>query len=781
MKILIGLIEHLGDIVACEPIARYLKTEHKDASISWAVSKPYRELIDSNPYIDETVIIDCLTGWINYKKASKLKYDYIFDLHVNYRICQQCNIPLFKTTGNTFVNGYEWFDYGSLLEAFSVGAGLPRLSEQPRVYLSQKHIDLVNKLKLGNEYVVINRSSNDKNKDWQDKKWNYIIKKIINDFGLSVIEVGTGVNGKIAKDLFYNKSYINLKNKTSILDCAEVIRRSCLFIGIDSGPAHLANALNIKGVVLLGKYLYFKRYNPFCGGYGEDGKNVEIVRNENGPVSEISVENVIDVIKKAILDNDGQDNSSIPRVKGDFQETRNIKIKDPDSRLTLKEEECYPKLLAFYLPQFHPIPENDAAWGNGFTEWTNVRKAKPLYEGHHQPRIPGELGYYDLRDVSVLEKQVQLALNYNISGFCFYYYYFQGKRLLYTPIENFIKSKIKFPFCFIWANENWTRRWDGGDKEIIMAQLHSPEDNIRFIKGLFHVFRNENYIKVNNKPLLFVYKTHLIPNIKQASEQWREEAERAGFDGLYLVRVDDFFGFQEMHPREIGFDASYEIPSNIILRTMENNKVNLLNFHSKFNGKLIDYDEFAAFHMGRSFPKYKKFKTVMLPWDNTARYGDRALIIDGDNQIESYKKWLLTAYLDTYRRYEGDERLLFVHSWNEWAEGTYLEPDVKNGRKYLEATSETIVNAKESIKLLNTIGDNKELKIDGISTINEYIKNAEEIIFMLSYYEGKKIQSENNYFKRIIYNFLKSIYKVLKEIPIVGIGVKKLKPVVIEF
>ncbi|EQD70903.1 glycosyl transferase family 9, partial [mine drainage metagenome] len=235
MKILVGLIEHLGDIVACEPVVRYLKMEHKNALLSWAVSEPYRELIDSNPYIDETVIIGCLTEWINYAKTSK--YDYIIDLHVNYRICQQCNIPLFKTAGNPFVNAWEWFDYGSLLEAFSVGAGLPRLSAQPRVYLSQNHIDAVNKLGLGSEYVVINRDSNDKNKDWLNKNWDYIIKKIINDFGLSVVEVGTDVNSKITKYLFNDKSYINLKSKTTILECAEVIRRSCLFIGIDSGPA----------------------------------------------------------------------------------------------------------------------------------------------------------------------------------------------------------------------------------------------------------------------------------------------------------------------------------------------------------------------------------------------------------------------------------------------------------------------------------------------------------------------------------------------------------------
>jgi hypothetical protein len=324
----------------------------------------------------------------------------------------------------------------------------------------------------------------------------------------------------------------------------------------------------------------------------------------------------------------------------------------------------------------------------GFTEWHNVVKAKPLFRNHYQPRMPGELGFYDLRAEEVLRRQIQLAQEHGISGFCFYYYYFGGKRLLYKPLENFIKSDIDAPFMFLWANENWTKRWDGGDQDVIIAQHHSHADDLAFIRDLIPVFQDTRYVKIGGKPILLVYKTHLFPDISATTETWRAEIERHGFPGIFLVMVDDWISDLD-HPRQFGFDASYEIPSNLVPEEVLSAEIGELGLDDDFAGRIVDYAKFAKFHLGRPFPSYKRFRTVMLPWDNTPRYGPRAMVhING--QGEAYKLWLLQAVLDTYRRHAPDERLVFIHSWNEWCEGTYLEPDGKLGRWYLEKARDAI-------------------------------------------------------------------------------------------
>jgi hypothetical protein len=366
-------------------------------------------------------------------------------------------------------------------------------------------------------------------------------------------------------------------------------------------------------------------------------------------------------------------------------------------------ENQVPRTFAFYLPQFHPIAENDWAHGMGFTEWHNVVKAKPLFRNHYQPRMPGELGFYDLRAEEVLRRQIQLAQEHGISGFCFYYYYFGGKRLLYKPLENFIKSDIDAPFMFLWANENWTKRWDGGDQDVIIAQHHSHADDLAFIRDLIPVFQDTRYVKIGGKPILLVYKTHLFPDISATTETWRAEIERHGFPGIFLVMVDDWISDLD-HPRQFGFDASYEIPSNLVPEEVLSAEIGELGLDDDFAGRIVDYAKFAKFHLGRPFPSYKRFRTVMLPWDNTPRYGPRAMVhING--QGEAYKLWLLQAVLDTYRRHAPDERLVFIHSWNEWCEGTYLEPDGKLGRWYLEQTRDALSIARDAIERTGVSGD----------------------------------------------------------------------------
>jgi hypothetical protein len=253
------------------------------------------------------------------------------------------------------------------------------------------------------------------------------------------------------------------------------------------------------------------------------------------------------------------------------------------------------------------------------------------------------------------------------------------------------------PFFFLWANENWSKRWDGGDNEVIIAQQHSKEDDVAFIRELMPVFEDDRYTKVNGKPVLCIYKAHLFPDILSTTEIWRDEVARRGFPGIYLVMVDDWTP-EPLQPRQLGFDASYEIPSNVVPSDVLSRETDSLDLPENFTGRIVDYDRFARFHMSRPSPEYRRWRTVMLPWDNTPRYGSRALV-HVNTEGDSYRLWLAQALLDTYKRYPAEERIVFLHSWNEWCEGTYLEPDGRRGRRYLEETRDAINDVKNVLAL----------------------------------------------------------------------------------
>ena len=338
------------------------------------------------------------------------------------------------------------------------------------------------------------------------------------------------------------------------------------------------------------------------------------------------------------------------------------------------------RLIAFYLPQFHPIPENDLWWGKGFTEWTNVAKARPLYPGHYQPRLPADLGFYDLRLPEAREAQAELARAHGIHGFCYYHYWFNGKRLLQRPLEEVLALKRPdFPFCICWANESWTRRWDGGDSEVLMPQQHSHEDDVAFIHSLLPYFSDARYIRVGGKPLLLVYRTALFPDPGRTAETWRECMHKAGVGDIFLARVESFGTTGSEHLA--GFDAGvqfpgHKIPQSAVRQIIVDGKI--------LPPKAFDFDPIIQYLLSER-PDYTLFKSVSVGWDNTPRRGKNgSIFVNGTPQ--KYGAWLRQAVADTRERYRPEERLVFIAAWNEWAEGNHLEPDQKYGLEYLAAT-----------------------------------------------------------------------------------------------
>lgn len=345
------------------------------------------------------------------------------------------------------------------------------------------------------------------------------------------------------------------------------------------------------------------------------------------------------------------------------------------------------KLIAFYLPQFHPFPENDKWWGKGFTEWSNVGKALPNYIGHYQPHCPIHFGYYDLRIPSVTEEQAALAKEYGLYGFSYYYYWFAGKTLLETPLLKMLDNKkVDIPFCLTWANENWTRRWDGQENDILIAQDHSLEDSLAFIKNIIKYFKDPRYIRVNNKPLLIIYRPNIIPEIEAIATSWRDEIKSQGFEGLYLVAAQTF-GIKS--PEPFGFDASVEFPPHTVKSTDIRHQLNLSN--EKFSGHIFSYQQAADNSIQYKEPDYKAFRTAMLSWDNTARKQDGSHVFHGFTLLK-YKQWLssLCCNVNSNKKYNEDEKLVFINAWNEWAEGTHLEPDRKYGYAYLQSTYDVV-------------------------------------------------------------------------------------------
>jgi 2-polyprenyl-3-methyl-5-hydroxy-6-metoxy-1,4-benzoquinol methylase len=354
--------------------------------------------------------------------------------------------------------------------------------------------------------------------------------------------------------------------------------------------------------------------------------------------------------------------------------------------------------IAMYLPQYHPIPENDLWWGEGFTEWYNVKKALPLFRNHYQPQLPVDLDFYDLRDPTTRDKQAEMAKTHGIYGFCYYHYWFNGKRLLNLPIDEVLRThKPDFPFCLAWANENWTRAWDGQTSEVLIKQNHTHKDDLDHIRFLVTVFNDPRYIRVDGKPLFIIYKPELFPDIRKTLKTWRDEAVKIGIGDLYLCYFEN--RIQNTDPQVLGFDAAIEFQPNWkkLPRPMKTNTVGLilkrhgfpLNIYYKHD--FFDYLEFVKIMIDAGQKvTYKRFRCVTPMWDNTARREKNATVFLNSSP-KKYKFWLKSVLQD-FRPFSNEENFIFLNAWNEWGEGNHLEPCQKWGYSYLEATKEVLLN-----------------------------------------------------------------------------------------
>ncbi|HNN35657.1 MAG TPA: glycoside hydrolase family 99-like domain-containing protein [Pseudomonadales bacterium] len=361
------------------------------------------------------------------------------------------------------------------------------------------------------------------------------------------------------------------------------------------------------------------------------------------------------------------------------------------------------RAIAFYLPQYHPVKENDEWWGKGFTEWTNTAKARPLFPGHYQPHIPADLGFYDLRLSEARQAQADLAREYGIHGFCYYHYWFNGRRILERPFNEVLQSgRPDFPFCLCWANENWTRVWDGGERDVLLGQNYNHEDDFLHIQSLIPAFRDPRYIRINGRPLFLVYRTELLPDPARTAEIWREVAIKAGVGDPYLVRVESFS--QNISPASIGFDAAVEFApdgNDMGEWIFHHGAAGILSRmgvipHAYAEQRIVSYPALARGMASRPVAEFTRFRCVTPMWDNSARRKKNARIVI-DSTPELYESWLRVLCNQTSKRFKGDERVVFINAWNEWAEGNHLEPDLKWGHEYLKATRRALTEAGQTV------------------------------------------------------------------------------------
>ncbi len=328
------------------------------------------------------------------------------------------------------------------------------------------------------------------------------------------------------------------------------------------------------------------------------------------------------------------------------------------------------RLVAFYLPQFHPIPENDEWWGKGFTEWTNVSRAKPLFPGHYQPHMPANLGFYDLRVPEVRQAQADLAARHGIEAFCYWHYWFNGRRLLERPFNEVLESgQPDFPFCLAWANETWSRRWLGEEKEVLLRQTYSTADDVQHARWLTQAFADRRYLRVDGRPMFLIYRPRDLPDARATTLVIRAECAKARLPNPFLVGIGSH---APIDYRQLGFDGNLAFEPQLgVLPNLQDPGI-----------KTHDYSV-AREQMAQLKKDYPAYPCIMVSWDNTPRRGEQGFVFT--NATPKRFEEGLRAIVSSVQTWPSDHRLVFVNAWNEWAEGNHLEPDLNNGLGYLEA------------------------------------------------------------------------------------------------
>ncbi len=341
------------------------------------------------------------------------------------------------------------------------------------------------------------------------------------------------------------------------------------------------------------------------------------------------------------------------------------------------------RVLAFYLPQFHPTPENDLWWGAGFTEWHNVTRARPSHTRHYQPHLPADLGYYDLTSPAALARQASLAARYGIEGFVVYSYNFGARRVLTRPLET-VRANPQLPFrwCLCWANENWTRHWDGGEREILLEQRYDNATLDSVIADAVEQAADPRYIRVDGRPMFLVYRPLLLPDARAFAARARAAFDQAGFAGVHLVGVEGMEAVDRaIHPADLGFDAAVEFPPHGRAAPAQDE---VAVIKSGWDGYRFDYPQTVAAFVGRDSVPYTRYPTVFPDWDNTPRQPLKGTDFDAATP-EAFRAYVEAKLAEARAFLHGEHRLLFVNAWNEWAEGAHLEPDLGHGHRWLEA------------------------------------------------------------------------------------------------